>query len=234
MHKKSIYDSSLWDNRNEKIAILIPSRDVVYSHFTFSLTNIVKTSTQAGLDIYPLFNSSTILLNQREYLVKEALDLGADWLFWMDSDMFLPSTTLLRLLAHEKDIVCGNYMKRAAPFKTVAYKDTTDWESWVPMKQYDELVEVDGVGLGCCLMKADIFKKMEKPWFEFTYKEDSQDWYGEDFNMFKSCQKLGYKVYLDMVLSEQIKHMGTFAFGNRVGENRKKAKYWKDGKKSSK
>jgi len=236
MHKKSIYDATFWDNTSTKVAILVPTKDTVYSEFTFSLSNLIKTSTQAGLDIYPVFDSSTILINQRIYLVKRAQKLNVDYFFWMDSDMHLPSTTILRLLSHDKEIVCGNYMKRAAPFKTVAYQDVDDWESWVPLTKHDELVEIQGIGLGCCLMKASIFDEIDDPYFEYSYKEDTTDWLGEDFNLFKKFRDVGYNVYLDMNISTDIKHIGTFAFGDGQMANGPKAEEWKKKheKKSSK
>jgi hypothetical protein len=44
-------------------------------------------------------------------------------------------------------------------------------------------VEVEGVGMGCILMKTEIFKKLQKPYFEFIYNKKSDDWMGEDFNL---------------------------------------------------
>jgi hypothetical protein len=222
--KKSIYDTTLWESQPKKIAILVPTKDVVYSHFSFSLANIIKTSVQSGLDVDVFFDQSTILINQREYLVNKAIESHSDYMFWMDSDMYLPSTTILRLLAHNEDIVCGNYMKRAPQFKTVAYTDTTDWDSWVPLVKEDELVEVEGVGLGCCLMKTDIFKKLKRPFFEYNYQPKTKDWGGEDFMLQKKLREQGYKIYLDMVLSEQVKHIGTFAFGDKMSTNQRKIK----------
>ena len=128
--------------------------------------------------------------------------------------MMFPSTTALRLLEHNKDIVACNYMKRAKPLKTVAYTDLTNWDSWVPLEPKDELIKVEGVGMGCMLMKLNTFDKLQKPYFEFTYKEDSQDWYGEDFNLLKKLRDLGYDVLIDTILSMDIKHLGIYAFGS--------------------
>jgi hypothetical protein len=106
-------------------------------------------------------------------------------------------------------------MKRAKPLKTVAYTDLTNWDSWVPLEPKDELVKVEGVGMGCMLMKLDAFEKLQKPYFEFTYKEDSQDWYGEDFNLLKKLRDLGYEVLIDTILSMDVKHLGIYAFGSQ-------------------
>jgi hypothetical protein len=211
--KQSINNSSLWDAKQIKLAILVPTRDTVHSHFAYSLAQLNKTTSEAGIDTYIFFDSSTILLNQREKLIEEAKNIGADFALWLDSDMMFPSTTVLRLLAHNKDIVGGNYMRRSKPLKTVAYTDLTNWDSWVPLEPKEELIKVEGVGMGCLLMKTDVFKKLNKPYFRFTFKEDSQDWYGEDFNLLSDLRLQGYEIYIDTILSMDIKHLGVYAFG---------------------
>lgn len=225
--KKNVYELSAWSDKKLKVAILVPTRDTVYTQFAYCLQQLIKTSTLAGLDTYTFFNSSTILLNQRNDLFKQALDINADYIFWLDSDMVIPSTTLLRLLNHGKQIVGCNYMKRSLPVKTVAYMDTKDWESWIPLVKKDDLVKVEGVGMGCILMETQIFKKISKPYFEFIYKEDTDDWHGEDFNLLKKFREIGIDTFIDMNLSEDVYHLGTYAFGKDIGINKHKAKNWK-------
>jgi hypothetical protein len=215
MKKKSIQNSSLWEVKPVKVSILVPTRDMVHSHFAYSLTQLVKTSSEAGIDVYLFFDSSTILLNQRERLIDEAIKIESDYVLWLDSDMMFPSNVILRLLAHNKDIVACNYMKRSLPMKPVAYRDLNDWDSWLPLEPFDELIKVQGVGMGCMLMKTEIFSKLEKPYFEFRYKEDTQDWFGEDFILQDKLIKLGYDINIDTLLSIDIKHMGIYAFGTK-------------------
>jgi hypothetical protein len=61
-------------------------------------------------------------------------------------------------------------------------------------------------------MKLDIFEKLQKPYFEFRYKEDTQDYFGEDFILLGKLREQGYDVYIDTVLSMDIKHLGIYAF----------------------
>ena len=215
MKKKSLKNSSMWNVKPTKVSILVPTRDMVHTHFAYSLTQLVKTTSEAGIDVYLFFDSSTILLNQRERLIEEAIKIDSDYVMWLDSDMMFPSNTILRLLNHNKDIVACNYMKRSLPMKTVAYTDLNDWDSWVPLEVFDDLVKVQGVGMGCMLMKTDVFKKLEKPYFEFRYKEDTKDWYGEDFILQDKLIKQGFDINIDTLLSIDIKHVGIYAFGTK-------------------
>ena len=209
---KSIQNSSIWDAKPIKLAILVPTRDMVHSHFAYSLTQLVKTTSETGIDVYLYFDSSTILLNQREKLIDEAIKMEADYVLWLDSDMMFPSNVVLKLLAHNKDIVACNYMKRSLPMKTVAYTDLNNWDSWLPMIPHDDLQKVEGVGMGCMLMKLHVFDKLTKPYFEFKYKEDTNDYFGEDFILLGKLRELGYDINIDTVLSMDIKHLGTAAF----------------------
>jgi hypothetical protein len=210
--KNSINNSSLWVAKPIKLAILVPTRDMVHAHFAYSLAQLVKTTSEVGIDTYLYFDSSTILLNQREKLIDEAIKMEADYVLWLDSDMMFPSNVVLKLLAHNKDIVACNYMKRSLPMKTVAYTDLNDWDSWIPMEPQEELVKVKGIGMGCILMKTEVFKKLEKPYFEFRFKEDTKDWFGEDFILQDKIQKVGYEIFVDTMLSMEIKHVGIYAF----------------------
>lgn len=211
---KSIQNSSIWNSKPTKLAILVPTRDTVHSQFAYCLAQLIKTTSEVGIDTYLFFDSSTILLNQREKLIENAKDIKCDYVLWLDSDMMFPSTTALRLLAHNKDIVACNYMKRSKPLKTVAYTDLTNWDSWLPLEPKDDLIKVEGVGMGCMLMKTEIFSSLQKPYFEFKYKGDTQDWYGEDFMLLTKLRLNGFSVNIDTILSMDIKHLGIYAFGN--------------------
>ena len=221
----SIYTNTIWEGIPTSVSILVPTRDTVYSHFSLSLGNLIKTTTQMGIDAHLFFDASTILINQRESLIGQAIAMKSEWVLWLDSDMMFPTTTLLRLLAHKQDIVACNYMKRSFPFKSVAFTNTNDWESWVPLQSEDELVTVDAIGMGCVLMKTSIFQKLAKPYFEYTYQPKTKDWGGEDFTLFKKLNKLGYQVKVDTNLSNEIYHIGTYAYGKNLEANiQKKSK----------
>ena len=96
---------------------------MVHSGFAFSLTQLIKTSENAGIETFLFFNSGSVLLNQREKLVISSMEVESEYILWLDSDMTFPSTTLLRLLSHDKEIVVCNYKKRSNPQTPVAYKE---------------------------------------------------------------------------------------------------------------
>ncbi len=109
--KKSIRKSSMWDSKQIKLSILVPTRDTVHSQFSYCLAQLYKTTSELGIETFLFYDSSTILLNQRERLLEQAKKVNSDYVLWIDSDMMFPSTTAVRLLEHNKDIVACNYTK---------------------------------------------------------------------------------------------------------------------------
>ena len=177
------------------------------------------------------FDTPTILINQRENLINQAIEVKSEWALWLDSDMMFPPTTLLRLLAHNQDIVACNYMKRSYPFKSVAFMDTNDWESWVPLQSEDELLTVEAIGMGCVLMRTSVFEKLNRPYFEYTYQPKTKDWGGEDFTLFKKLNGAGVQLKVDTNLSNEIYHIGTFAYGKNLDDNIQKKREWNNKRK---
>ncbi len=224
MKSKNYYQNSMWTNKNISVTVLVPTRDLVHSYFSFCLIQLVKTNTEAGIETNVFYDSSTILLNQRNNLAKRAIEAGTDYMLWLDSDMMFPSTTALRLLSHNKDVVACNYMKRSKPLKTVAYKNVEDWDSWVPLTKTGTLEKVEGVGMGCMLIKTSIFNSLSKPYFTFPYDTENDCWHGEDFELCRNIQNIGIPILIDMDLSVDIKHIGSFSFGEQMGVNIEKAK----------
>ena len=65
---KSINNSSMWEVKPLKLSILVPTRDTVHSQFSYCITQLFNTTREAGIDAYLFYDSSTILLNQRNIL----------------------------------------------------------------------------------------------------------------------------------------------------------------------
>ena len=134
----------------------------------------------------------------RNLIVEHALEIGYDYILWIDSDMIIPKNTLVQLLSHDKDIVSGVYAYKiiggknavAKRFKKGA-KDTYEDIPLAEIRESEQLMEIDGVGFGCVLTKVDIFRNIKKPWFKYSPNM------GEDIYFCRKAQKAGYKVYLD-------------------------------------
>ena len=102
--------------------------------------------------------------------VLQAVRDGATHLMCIEDDTFPPLDAIERLLAHDKDVVCGWYPKRQ-PGKRIGVpivlkngkRQTLD-----DPDAYADLVELYTVPMGCTLIKMDVFKHIEMPWFVTT------------------------------------------------------------------
>jgi hypothetical protein len=213
MKNKSVFASSGWSNKKSKLAVLIPCRDVLHSAHAMSLAEMVKLNTMNDIDTHVFMDASTILLTQREKLATEAVNLGAEYMLWLDSDIVFPATTAIRLMGHNEPVVAANYVRRQKPYKGVAYETIGDWQNPLPFDVQDDLVPVEGVGMGCMLVKTSIFQELSKPWFDFQWSPESNDFLGEDMYLCQKMAAAGYTVKIDTVLSQDLFHLGTYAFG---------------------
>jgi hypothetical protein len=213
MKKKSVFSSSSWTTKKGKLAVLIPCRDTLHSAHALCLAEMIKLNTMNDIDTHVFMDASTILLTQRERLATEAVNLGAEYLLWLDSDITFPATTAMRLMAHDEPVVACNYIRRQLPAKGVAYEIIGDWNNPLPFDIYNYLVEVQGVGMGCMLMRTEIFSQIPKPWFEFGWSPDSNDHLGEDMILCQKMAAAGYSIKIDSQLSQELRHLGTWAFG---------------------
>jgi len=136
--------------------------------------------------------------DSRNLIVEHALEIGYDYIMWVDSDMILPKETILKLMSHNKDIAAGVYSyKLLNNTNAVAkrfVKDAEDTYEDITLKEIREserLIGIDAVGFGCVLTKVDIFRNIPKPWFVYSPEM------GEDVYFCRKAQEAGYKVYLD-------------------------------------
>ena len=134
----------------------------------------------------------------RNLIVEHALEIGYDYILWVDSDMILPKNTLLRLLSHNKDIVSGVYSYKVINGENAVVKrysktdeDTYEDVSLKEIRETKELMLVDGIGFGCVLTKVNIFNKIEQPWFR--YDKDL----GEDIFFCRKAQETGIEIFVD-------------------------------------
>jgi hypothetical protein len=210
---KSVFATSKWSLKKNKLAVLVPCRDTLHSAFAMCLTEMVKLNTMNSLDTHVIMDASTVLLTQRERLATEARNVGAEYMLWLDSDMVFPASTALRLLAHNEPIVAANYIRRQLPAKGVAYETIGDWQNPLEFEPQDNLVEVEGVGMGCMLVKTSVLDDIPQPWFEFGWTPESNDWLGEDMIFCQKMAQAGNTVKIDTQLSMEMRHLGTWAFG---------------------
>lgn len=201
-----------------KIAVCVPHHGDVKAAFALSLANMLAHSARAApdADTILLFAESSIVIQGRNNLVARARAAGAEWILWLDSDQSFPADTLVRLLAHDLDVVGCNYARRCDPTGPTAVRisgKSLEHVWTTPEKAEANHVErVFAMGLGVCLMRMSALARAEPPlfWIEMM----AGDVLGEDIWLFRKLAAAGVEAWVDHGLSWQIGHVGEKTYGH--------------------
>ena len=218
-----------------KVAICIPCHDTLPSYFAYDLAGLIGWTThhfvtegaieEIGLHMV----KGTYVHSARQELLVAALQGGADYLLFLDSDMRFPKDTLARLLSHKKSMVGTNYARRNVPPEYIAIKKSVnigedgerqDGELLRTLPDSTGLEEVEALGFGCVLVHKGVFNSMalihdprEKgPFWFFEYLPDVPTHVGEDVYFCRLARKAGTTIYVDHDLSKDIRHIGQLEY----------------------
>lgn len=189
---------------------------MVHTSFAYDLAMMMSHWTYknaANNDNIMLYTSQgTLIVNQRQELVIQAIEDKCTHILFLDSDMRFPKNTLDRLLAHNKPIVAGSYATRRLPCKTVAFENDKNWDCVYTTPDKKGLEPVAAVGMGCMLVNLSIFDKMELPFFMIGYSPNSNQFTGEDIFFCRKARSMGLEVLIDHDLSRELGHIGNLEF----------------------
>jgi hypothetical protein len=118
----------------------------------------------------------------RQLAADTALDIEADYLLFVDDDVLVPHPFdfLRKLIKCDAAIACGDVMIRGYPFNHMIFrhkkedKDGLYQLDKVPKKKGP--IPVDAVGFSLCLIKSEVLKEIDRPWF-VTGMNNTEDIY---------------------------------------------------------
>jgi len=147
----------------------------------------------------------------RDEIVKLALeDPKVTHILWVDTDNICekpedPNQAIQQLLQLNLPIVSGLYRaKQKEGFNYAAWADAKipNVVGFTPITGYTgNLVQVDTVGFGFCLIKREVFEKVPQPWFQWDKPSPS-----EDFNFCLKAKQYGYSI--NVFTDVQLGHKG--------------------------
>ena len=167
---------------------------MVASGFAQSLAMLQKGGHETAI----CFECGSLVYDARNKLAKRAIEMGADYTMWFDSDMIFQPDTMLKLLEHKDEggIISGVYFRRSPPYTPVVFaKCNVRERSWADLEEMPtELSEVEGVGFGCVLVGTDVLMSIaSKDWRWFEPLKG----FGEDLSFCWRARECGYKILLD-------------------------------------
>ncbi len=190
---------------DRKLLVAMPSMSTVNSETAIAFATVCMRARVEGWTVACANIQASRIERSRNLITDAAVNFGADYMLMIDSDMYFPQDTAVRMIAHNKPVVAVAYRARTPTSPRMIGYDVT----------YDELsghetglVEVGQIGFGITLIRMDVIRTLPKPWFRAEPKEGTLDTIGEDLMFSRAVRKAGYPIYVDMDLSREVTHIG--------------------------
>lgn len=170
-----------------------------YAHFFMTFMVLERPEgtrpfIEPGLDIFKQCNDA----------IDAARQAGSEWLWIMGDDHVFDSNILMRLLAHDVDVVVPHCLQRSAPFNPVVYKGELEdgrHEVYVDLPEHG-LTEIYAAGsAGMLISKRVIDAVPAKP---FT---SSRGHINEDLEFCRHVREAGFQIHCDV--DTPLGHVGT-------------------------
>lgn len=185
------------------IGIPLTGRPLV-PEFTFAYANLhppmcfnVHHATTKGIPVD----------QARQWFAEQAVAQKCKYLFFIDEDVTPPGHALRQLIYqaehHPEAMVFGGiYCHKSEPPMPMVFRGNGAGPYWD--WKIGELFEVSGIGMGCTLIRTEIFEKLEKPWFKtvdtvekFYDGIPGAEAWTEDLYFCHKVDQAGFKMYAD-------------------------------------
>lgn len=105
----------------------------------------------------------------RNQIVQAALSKNIKYLFFVDEDVTPPAHSVRQLIYHMEHfpkvaVAGGIYCHKSYPQNPMVFRGNGAGPYWD--WKVGEVFEVSGIGMGCTLIRCDVFKTIPAPWFK--------------------------------------------------------------------
>lgn len=205
-----------------KVLIAVPCMGSVSTDFFDSIIHLKND----GSNLLAL-ESNSLVYNARAHLTMKAIEVGAEWVMFIDSDMVFEPDVIERLLdtaiKYEADLVTGLCFKRKYPTspticKTVYWsQDPKTGELDGGAETYedyprDSVFMIEACGLACALVKMSAIQDCANACRMSPYQP--LPGLSEDYSFCFRMKQLGKKMLCDS--SVRVGHIGTMIFDEAV------------------
>jgi hypothetical protein len=194
-----------------RIAVCVPTRDIMHSSCAYSLYNLATSLTEYGIEHKLFVSPGTLIANQRHELVLSAQEWGATHVMFIDSDIEFSPYHVIDLIEFDEEIAGAAYSKRVEPIIPTAWHKIDDWNSYIKVEEQTEShIKIEAMGLGFCLIKMSVFERLDLPWFQLGFHNNQYT--GEDIEFFRKCNDNSIPIWLDIQITCELSHLGTKRF----------------------
>jgi len=156
------------------------------------------------------------IADARNVIAQQMIELGFEWLFFIDHDVILPSTCLLKLNEYMRDpkipMLSGLYFTKSKPSEPLIYRGRGN--SFYPNWKMGDKVWVDGIPSGCTLYHRSIIEAIWKESEEYIVKnyKARKIWETPHYSYFDPEQRSWHRATgtEDLKLCDRIMQTGIF------------------------
>ena len=198
-----------------KILIAIPTFESIYPDTYKSVWELERGDHELLFEFVRGYDCATA----RNRIAQIAIDRNADYVLMVDNDVVLPKDTLMNMLENAVDVCLGYYPHRGsdnrysgrtsvcklyAPDRTKYLNyplesEYTAEEMRALMESGETKIMIHGGGMGCALIKTDVFRRLSYPWYDWVnYGDENRGMLSEDLYFCEFCKSQNIPVYTDV------------------------------------
>lgn len=162
------------------------------------------------------FNSRTCMLwgqevaDARNSIAQQAINDNARYVYFHGDDITAPGHTLQQLIyraEHNPDlgVVGGIYCAKSEPTFPLVFRGNGKGPYW--KWRVGEFFQITGIGMDCTLVRTDLFRQLEYPWFKTVRTDGYLDgearveaWTEDLWFCNRVIQETDYNIYADAVV----------------------------------
>ena len=207
-----------------KILIAVPTFENIYPDTFKAIYDLDVSGHDVDFEFVRGYDCATA----RNRIARIAIDRKTDFVLMVDNDVVLPKDALHNLLDDSKDVTLGIYAHRdndniyrgrtcvckiydALGNKHCNYPLESEYreEEIKALRESGQYkVQIHGGGMGCALIKTDVFNKTQYPWYDWAnYKSGGT--LSEDLYFCENCRMNGIPIYTDtrVVCGHMLRHV---------------------------
>lgn len=197
-----------------KILIAVPTFENIFPDTFKSIYDLDVTGHDVSFEYVRGYDCATA----RNKIADMAMKTESDYVLMVDNDVVLPKDALQHLLDDPHMVTLGYYAHRDADNiyrgRTCICKLTDEsgkaYYNYPLESEYtaDEMknlresgnvkVRIHGGGMGCALIRTDVFVRTPYPWFDWVnYADTNRNMLTEDLFFCERCKKASIPIYTD-------------------------------------
>lgn len=198
-----------------KILVAVPTFETIYPDTYKSIWDMDKGDHEVLFEFVRGYDCATA----RNRIAQRAIDLETDYVLMVDNDVSLPKDALLNLLDDAKEVCLGYYPHRNADNRyngrtsvcKLKQPDGNDYFNYPLESEFtaDEMkslkedgekkIQIHGGGMGCALIKTEVFKRCSYPWYDWVnYGDANRGMLSEDLYFCEVCKAQKIKIWTDV------------------------------------